>query len=143
MSTALVPKELKDTIDRWCAKLAVSFQRKIDAATIQEYREALADLPAWAIEAAGLELKRKGGEFFPTTAKWHQLADAAIEAKRKELISNPVREQECEQCRDTGWVDVTQLDGRDVVVPCSCRPTNTNYQRMTAASRKANNEEGQ
>lgn len=125
-------------IDKAIARMAVAFQRDIDAATIRIYRETLADLPLWAIEASELELRRTGGTFFPSAAVWHQKAAAHIEDKRREMLSRPASpEFECSECRDTGWVDV-QREDRNVCIPCSCRPRNTNYQRMTANSRKAN-----
>lgn len=138
---ALIPRAVNEAVDKWCGKLAVAFQRQIDVGTIKVYREALADLPTWAIEAGGLALIRKGGDFFPTAAKWHAAAEDALEQQRKALIATPAKSvHECETCRDTGWADV-EKDGKSYVVPCTCRPWNGQYQKMTASSRKGANEE--
>lgn len=75
--------------------------------------------------------------------RWVQVlpGDAYADAEaRRALIASPVTDEPCHECRDTGWADV-ERDGHSWCIPCSCRPTNTNYQRMTAASRKAQNEE--
>lgn len=136
VTDALVPRLVNESVNIWCAKLAVAFQRQIDAATIKVYREALADVPPWAIEAAGLRLTRTGGDFFPSAARWHQLAEEAVSARDRATIATPAKfEHECAECRDSGWCDVDR-DGRSVCIPCTCRPWNPAYKRMTIASRK-------
>ena len=138
MSTDLVSKATLDAIDKCTARLAVAFQRPIDAATVRVYRETLADLPIWAVEAAELQLRRSGGDFFPSASRWHQVADLLIGDKQRALLSQQSRaDHECADCRDRGWVDVIK-GGREVCIPCSCRPHNTAYQRMTLTSRKTN-----
>lgn len=112
----------------------------VDAATKRIYFDALADLPTWAIEDAELYLRRTK-TFFPSSGEWHQAGRTVVEARRKDLIAQPTREEVCTTCRDTGWVEISDLAGRDGFVPCSCRPTNENYIRMTASSRKGVNEE--
>ena len=60
-----------------------------------------------------------------------------VRAEMKVLISQPLPDDvECADCRDRRWVDVTK-NGREIYIPCSCRPHNTAYPRMTASSRKA------
>lgn len=142
MTTGIVQPAPSIEIDKCTAQLAVAFQRQIDAATVKVYRETLSDLPLWAIEAAALKLRRKGGSFFPTAPEWHQMAEVVMAERRRELLlSKGVSiEPECSECRDTGWADA-ERDGRTFVIPCSCRPHNTNYQRSTAASRKSQGEE--
>lgn len=140
-TTAIVKPAHADDIDKAIARMSVAFQRQIDAGTIKVYREALSDLPIWAIEAAELQLRRKGGDFFPTAPRWHHVAEELLAGRQRELVSQAATEgHECTECRDTGWADV-EKDGKRYVVPCSCRPRNTNYQRMTASSRKGLNEE--
>lgn len=74
--------------------------------------------------------------------RWVQVlpedSEAAAAARRALLTS--AKTAECSECRDTGWADVLK-GGEEVCIPCSCRSTNQNYQRMTASSRKGNNEE--
>ena len=130
-------------LDVCIAELAVSFQRQIDAGTIKVYRRALMDLPFWAIQEAAQELSRKGGEFFPPAPVWHRAAEERIHAKTRDLLAaRPAADAapECDGCRDTGWVEEVRED-RTVCIPCSCRATNSNYQRMTKSSRKSLNEE--
>ncbi len=142
MTTGLFQPPPSAAVDRCTAELAVAFQRQIDAGTIKIYRETLSDLPLWAIQEAALRLRRKGGEFFPPAPVWHQVAEEVIAERLRETLARPRHDEspECDECRDTGWCDVDR-DGRSVCVPCSCRATNANYQRMTASSRKAQNEE--
>lgn len=102
------------------------------------YYATLADLPIDAIEAAEANLRRTTS-FFPSSGEWHQAAVAIVEAQRRALICSPPRCQQCDQCRDTGWVDV-ERNGKSFAVECSCRSTNTNYQRAAAASRKSANQ---
>lgn len=141
MNAIFQPPSTKD-IDTETAEMAVAFQRKIDAGTIKIYRETMLDLPLWAIKEAAVRLRRKGGSFFPTAPEWHRVAEQVIADKTREQLARAPSDDgyECEACRDTGWCDV-EREGANSVLPCSCRPTNTNYQRMTAASRKAQNEE--
>ena len=137
MSVALLRSSSADAIDKCTAALAVAFQRHIDVATMRIYRETLSDLPQWAIEAAALQLRRKGGEFFPPAPKWHQVAEELIaERTRDTFVPSRIADgHECDACRDTGWREEGR-DGRIVCIPCVCRPTNSNYWRMTASSRK-------
>jgi hypothetical protein len=65
----------------------------------------------------------------------------AAEDARRQLLIQPTKPTiECEHCRDTGWADMEQ-DGKHWVAACSCRRTNSTYQRMTMSSRKTQNEE--
>jgi len=140
--TLVLPADAK-AIDTCTAELAVAFQRQIDAATVKIYRETMSDVPLWAIQEAALTLRRKGGAFFPTAPEWHRVAEQLIQDRTREaLASRPATDvlHECDGCRDTGWCDV-ERDGRQVCIPCSCRPTNHAYQRMTKSSRKSQNEE--
>lgn len=142
MTEALFQPPTSKDIDTCTAELAVAFQRKIDAGTIKIYRETMSDLPIWAIQEAALRLRRKGGTFFPGAPEWHSVAEQVIHDRNRELIaSRPAepRAQECETCRDTGWVEEDRGD-RSVCIPCSCRPWNTTYQRMTKGSCRSQNE---
>ena len=125
-------------IDKCTARLAVAFQRQIDAATMRIYRETMSDLPLWAIEGAELVLRRKGGTFFPSAASWHQTAEGLIADRQRESLTQPASDAlyECETCRDQGWAMVTRADGSDAYLPCSCRPMNSRYQRKQAEGRK-------
>jgi hypothetical protein len=138
MTVSLMRSSSADAIDKCTAALAVAFQRHIDVATMRIYRETLSDLPQWAIEAAALQLRRTGGEFFPPAPTWHQVAEELIAARTRETLqlSAPSRRPyEHPECRDNGWLEVDR-DGKVVCVPCSCRATNSNYRRLTASSRK-------
>ena len=125
-------------IDKCTARLAVAFQRQIDAATMRIYRETMSDLPLWAIEGAELVLRRKGGTFFPSAASWHQAAEALVVDRQRESLTQPASDAlyECETCRDQGWAAVTRGDGSEAFLICSCRPTNSRYQRMQVGGRK-------
>ena len=145
MTDALISASSAAAIDRCTVALAVAFQRHIDIATMKIYRETLSDLPLWAIEAAAMHLRRKGGVFFPTAPTWHQVAEELIASKTRETLqlaagNHDGHGHECEGCRDTGWGEV-ERDGRVVCIPCSCRPTNANYRRLTLSSRRSHNEE--
>lgn len=141
MTSALFQPADAKAIDVCTARLAVAFQRQIDAATIKIYRETLADLPLWAIEGAELQLRRKGGSFFPTAPEWHKAAEGLIADRQRENLTQKTSEvHECLECRDTGWCDVERA-GITVCVPCTCRRTNATYQRSVTASRKSLNEE--
>ena len=135
---SLTPLAPAAAIDKCTARLAVAFQRQIDAATMRIYRETMSDLPLWAIEGAELILRRKGGTFFPSAANWHQAAEGLIVDRQRERLTQPARDElyECETCRDQGWAAVTRADGSEAFLPCSCRATNSQYQRMQAAGRK-------
>jgi len=141
MSVSLLRSSSADAIDKCIAALAVAFQRHIDVATIRVYRETLSPLPLWAIEAAALQLRRTGGEFFPPVAKWYALAEQLVAERSRETLQLPptatVAGYECDGCRDTGWCEELRGD-RVVCLECSCRKTNTNYQRLTLSSRKVN-----
>lgn len=152
--------ELAQTTDRKPA-FAQCFNRlakalratDIDGATVQIYFDALADLPLWALEIGAVELSRRGGSFFPTTAVWHEAARHAVEHRLREaLAGGRVWREECMTCHDTGWREsaCTAADrcGRlwcdkhgeaythDYYTACVCRATNRTYQRMTASGRR-------
>ena len=143
MSEALFQVPSRKAVDDAIGRLAVAFQRQIDAATVKVYRDTLSDLPLWAIEGAELQLRRKGGTFFPTAPEWHRAAEVLIQDQTRQVLARRPDNAslfECDTCRDTGWCD-EERDGRSVCIPCSCRSTNSNYQRMTKSSRKSLNEE--
>ena len=137
MTVSLLRSSSVDAIDKCTAALAVAFQRHIDVATMRIYRETLSDLPLWAIEEAALQLRRRGGEFFPPAPKWHQVAEQLLADQTRGTLAQArtLDSHECETCRDTGWCEEDR-DGRIVCIPCSCRATNATYQRMTASSVK-------
>jgi hypothetical protein len=133
----LAPFASPEAIDKCTARLAVAFQRQIDAATVRVYRETMSDLPLWAIEGAELVLRRRGGEFFPSAPTWHQTAEQLIADRQRELVATPSDGvHECAECRDQGWAEILHADKPPTYLPCSCRATNSRYQRQQAAGRK-------
>ena len=124
--TTLYQPASPDAIDKCIARLAVAFQRQIDAATVRIYRETMSDLPLWAIEAGELQLRRTGGSFFPSAPDWHAAAQQAI-ADQQRMIMAEVRvgEEFCGRCRDTGMRESSP----DRYTHCECRLANPNYQR--------------
>jgi len=136
--TTLYQPASPDAIDKCIARLAVAFQRQIDAATVKVYRDTMSDLPLWAIEAGELQLRRKGGTFFPSAPEWHAAAQQAITGREHEVMTTKPSAPdvyECQECRDTGWGEVDR-DGKTVCLPCTCRQWNTTYRRNTISSRK-------
>jgi hypothetical protein len=127
MTQSLVPPPNVKAIDICTAELAVAFQRQIDAGTVKIYRETLSDLPLWAIQAAALQLRRKGGSFFPTAPVWHEVAEAVIADRVRQNMANSQQTPtvHCEDCRDTGMREGE--NGR--YARCPCAETNPNYQR--------------
>lgn len=130
-----------ESIDRCTARLAVAFQRKVDAGTMKIYREALEELPVWAIEAAEKALRKTGGDFFPTSAKWHQEAAKLVREDRQRqdrilaLQAHTSETYHCRDCRDFGLRAVIDAKGEERMAPCPCRSSNPQYQQKDAQRR--------
>ena len=137
--------------------LCVAFGKPIETASMAVYFDALEDLPIEAVQGSARELQRTGGEFFPTTAKWHAEAERAVAREvRKALPPGRVVpwQYDCPACEDTGWTEHTctavHRCGRPrcdqdpahthtYVQTCPCRATNPTYRRHREAEHMAIN----
>ena len=86
-----------------------------------------------------LQLRRTGGEFFPRRSGTKLPTSSSSPRRTRETLQLPPTgppDYEHPECRDTGWRELLDRDGKVVCIPCGCRATNSNYRRLTASSRK-------
>ena len=127
-------------------RLLASFPNapQADVARMKVYEQALSAQPIEAIERAGDWLAKHAGDFFPSSAKWHERAEIEGAARFREGLHQARSEPwktECSDCDDTGWVEMQCGGGpacgrtrehaaHSYVIPCLCRKTNRTYQRQ-------------
>ena len=86
-----------------------------------------------------LQLRRTGGVFFPRRSGTKLPTSSSSPRRTRETLQLPPTgppDYEHPECRDTGWRELLDRDGKVVCIPCGCRATNSNYRRLTASSRK-------
>lgn len=110
-------------------RLAVALREPVDAVQKRIYFDALSDLPLSAVVDAAKRLEatqvtESGYSAFPTTAQWHQAAEAALEAQQRafQLPSvQQLRERHCTVCEDTFMAPVLTPEGEQRAVRrCDC-----------------------
>lgn len=162
MTIAAVPQASTPVWFREClAEFLASWRQPTTAAIVRAYWRTLADLPEADVVAAGLALRRTGGEFPPSAAVWYATAQ---QRQRERLVRDAVHVEriwrtECDACDDTGWVPHTCTAsarcGRSIcarasddhehsyVSACPCRPMNSTYQRNLQRSRSRHSDPGE
>lgn len=133
--------EFVQVFNRLCVALR---EKDADAATMQVYFDALADLPFAAVQQGAVALQNEPGrKWFPTTGEWREAAQEAGERQLKAAVKHAREEPwrlECTLCEDTGWrlADCSgdSFCGRErkhaahgFARACACRPTNRTWAR--------------
>jgi len=114
-----------------------------EPAIVEDYFEALKDLPLEAVTEAADTLS-KSATWFPKTSEWREAAALVHRKLLQRAVHEPRGEpwrHDCHDCEDTGWVQGLECPG-DVTCgrprphaphsytrACPCRATNRTYLR--------------